>query len=102
MEASMGNVIRRQKPAHSPVEPAALSPEEVAIIDRGGGVTAPNREPAAPAESDRPAKFTLRLARDLLDEIERAAKTLPDPISVNTWLVGAAKARLAKERKTAE
>jgi hypothetical protein len=98
----MGNVIRRQKPAQNPVERSALSTEEIAIIDRGGGVTAPNRALEAVPETIRPAKFTLRLARDLLDEIEQAAKSLPDPISVNTWLIGAAKARLAKERKTAE
>jgi hypothetical protein len=98
----MGNVIRRQKTAQIPMEQGALSTEEIAIIDRGGGVTAPNRAPEAVPETPRPAKFTLRLTRDLLDEIEQAARNLPDQISINRWLIGAAKARLAKERKAAE
>lgn len=71
-----------------------------AIINRGG---APALAPAAPPPAPEPVepddpekKFTLRLSSSLLAAIEKDAKSRPDRISVNSWLIGAALQRLER------
>ena len=92
------------RPRIKPVAPTDES-AVAAIINRGGAPAPaqafvqpePEPPPAAPAEPEDPEKkFTLRLPASLLAAIEKDAKSRPDRISVNSWLIGAALQRLER------